>query len=116
MNYPEWATDKQKEGMDIFVVIVDEYHHFDIEFKKSNMDEEEYPRFEAVVTWDSNGGASLSHEFEIGWNHEKVWAHSGEELDEWQFIFSFGDCAREMSTEIFYLDMFFFMDRNAIGE
>jgi hypothetical protein len=117
-GYPIWATEKQREGIDKFSVIADKYGRFDIEFKPYNYAEEEQTAdFLAEVTWGYEGSdcnGIRQHEMRIAWCHEETWDHLGNKVEEWQFVFASGECAREMTTEMFYMDLFTCLDSIAI--
>ena len=108
--YPEWATDKQMEGMKEFASVAEEYGNFDIHFRKTNHDHGEH-RFDAFVTWGGmRSNQIIQHQFDIAWDHESKWDRYGELLEpHWQFLFACGDATREISTEVFYLVLFDFL-------
>lgn len=108
-NYPDWATDKQCEGMSDFINIADEFGSFDIGFIQVPCGSDH--EFTARVSWIHHGdGASLSHDFRIAFEHTQMWDSCGEELHEWQFVFADGDIAHPMEMSIFYIDLFHFMN------
>ncbi len=109
-NIPEWATEKQKEGMSLFNDIAGEYGSFVVSYRQSNNEDVDY--FFAVVDWDCPGAKDKRrHEFKIGWNYAKTWSHLGKVIEHWQFIFGDDEeCTREVTSEIFYMDLFFYMD------
>lgn len=57
------------------------------------------------------GEIQRQHEFDIAWNYEQTWDCYGDKKEEWQFIFSGGDATREMTTEVFFIDLFFMLDK-----
>jgi hypothetical protein len=112
-NIPSWATEKQKEGMEEFNGIADEYGNFKVEFSQSEWADDD--TFYANITWGNHfGKGERKHTIRIGWNYEQYFDHLGVENDTWQFIFSDGDCTREMSTEVLFLDLFSYLDGIAI--
>ncbi len=107
--YPEWATKKQKEGMEQFRMIADEFGSFEIEFKESH--DLSNHSFDAVVTWENhNAKGKREHEFWIAWDYEQTWDRYGDIVEEWQFVFSDGDTSQSMSTDMFFISLFFYMD------
>lgn len=110
-KYPEWATEKQQEGMEKFRGIASEYHDFTIDFTQSDLGEEDSTRFYANVSWGSEGlRGQRKHKFDIAYDYEATWDRCGVRLHEWQFLFAGGDATREISTEVFFLDLFFYLD------
>lgn len=108
---PQWATDKQLEGMKKFITIAKEYGDFDISFKPNNWGDEDRSIFIACVDWENyQASGRRHHEMRIGFDYEATWDCYGERVHDWQFIFAGGDATRELSTEIFFLDLFFYMD------
>lgn len=113
-EYPEWATEKQLEGMKLFYQILNEYlWTMDVEFKVSDHDDDSGSRFYAVVSWDQGEKGKRCHEFDIAFDYEATWNHLHERIHEWQFLFSGGDATRELSNEIIFMDLFWYMDREA---
>jgi len=109
-EYPEWASEKQKEGMKQFRMIADEFGQFNIEFKQSHYLSNH--SFDAVVTWENyEAKGKRKHVFWIAWDYERTWDKYGERVENWQFVFADGDATQSMSTEIFYIDLFFYMDK-----
>ena len=112
-NIPKWATEKQQEGMKLFNTIAREYADFEIEFTASDHDDEdEDSRFYAIITWGSfsNDKGQRVHSFDIAYDYERTWDKYGERVYEWQFLFSGGEATREVSTEVLFLDLFFYLD------
>jgi hypothetical protein len=113
--HPVWASDKQKEGMTLFNEIANEYGSFAVSFKQSMWADEDNV-FIAVLDWENcigKGVGARRHEFKIGWNYQDTWDQLGERVDRWQFIFGDdGECTRSVSTECFFIDLFFYMDKN----
>ena len=116
INLPEWANNKQKEGMELIYAIANEYGNFDISFKPDDSgleDEEAESVFYIVLDWTSHTGEAKTkrhHEMMIGFDFEATWDSCGERLHEWQFMFGNGDATREVSSEVFFLDLFFYFD------
>lgn len=107
-KYPDWASEKQVEGMKAFSSVAKEYGDFTVEFTPTDYDDGEH-RFYAVVNWRLLGG-EMQHTFDIGWYYERTWARDGTEKEpHWQFLFAGGDATREMSTEVFFLELFQFL-------
>lgn len=111
-NYPDWATEKQKEGMAKFTAIADEYWVFDIEFRQDDHgDEDDESRFYADITWGEGTPLGVrKYEFDIAFDYEATWNRHHERIHEWQFLFSGGEATREVSTEVLALDLFFYLD------
>tara|TARA_R110000787_G_scaffold184251_1_gene296189 strand:- start:103 stop:492 length:390 start_codon:yes stop_codon:yes gene_type:complete len=114
-NIPEWASAKQREGMDDFYELATEYGYFDISFRKPDYyTDDDDSEFVAILTWGYDTGKEdlgiRKHEIRIIWNHEQYFDHCGDKVDTWQFVFACGDATREMNTEVLFIDLFFFMD------
>lgn len=113
VNYPDWATEKQLEGMKKFVAIAEEYGSFEIGFETNNWGDEDDSIFIAVLTWGyegTNEKGIRKHKIRCGWDYEATWDCYGERVHDWQFIFAGGDATRGMSTEVFFVDLFFYLD------
>lgn len=50
-EYPEWATEKQKEGMKEFIEIANEYGDFDVTFEQERHGRGGHSRFTAKIEW-----------------------------------------------------------------
>ncbi|MGI9541938.1 MAG: hypothetical protein ACR2MX_01690 [Cyclobacteriaceae bacterium] len=93
--------------MEKFACIAEEYiFYINIEFKKDDSDDDN-SRFTAIITW---GEPARSRSFDIAFDYEATWDCYGDRLHEWQFLFSGGEATRELSTEVFFLDLFFYLD------
>ena len=114
-KYPEWATEKQKEGMDIFLGIATEYGDFNITFRQDDHDyDEDAHAFFADIAWSHNTAkGERKHEMLIAWDYEPTWNRYNERVHHWQFLFGGGDATREVSSEVFFLDMFWYLDEKA---
>ncbi len=116
-NYPQWSTKKQKEGMKLFNDIADAHGHFEVEFTQHEWTAElNLHAFYAVVRWSSHGLKDLGlreHTFPIAWDYEPTYSHTGELVHHWQLVIANGDATRELSLEVFYLDLFFALDKIA---
>lgn len=113
LEYPEWANEKQKEGMELIHCIANEYGDFDITFKPDDSGHEDESIFYIVLDWLSHTGDTEDkrhHEMMIGFDFEKTWDMHNEAIEEWQFMFGNGEATREVSTEVFFLDLFFYFD------
>lgn len=117
VNYPEWASEKQKEGMLEFSKIANEHGIFEIAFEQGNnddsddSDDSDKSLFEVALTWTPlDSTVARTHLMTVDFNYEQTWNHLGEELCEWQFVFGSGDCTRSMCSEMFYTDVFFRTD------
>lgn len=111
-NIPWWATEKQHEGMTKFNGIAAEYGNFEIEYQQGNWGEDD-DTFIALLTWGyegTNEKGIRQHKIRIGWDYERTWDCYGDRIHQWQFIFANGDATREMTTEVFFLDLFFYLD------
>lgn len=116
MEYPEWASDKQKEGMGEILSIV-EFGRFDISFKPGEFYEDEDHEFIVVFEWEAHNYKKLGkrhHEIRVCWDHQEFWDCYGERVYCWHFVFSDGDVSHRVSTEILFLDLFFYLDEQAI--
>lgn len=103
-----WATTKQQEGMSAFLDIASEYGNFDVSFFQSHGVED---AFTARVEWENNKAEGRrSYEFHVAWDYEPTLDCLGDELHEWHFVFAHGDASREMTSEIFFLSLFFYLD------
>lgn len=110
-EFPEWATPKQIEGMKEFVDVSNEYGCFKVAYKQSDWGDEDETRFYAVVTWGStNNKGCREHTFDIAYDYEPTWDYLNEPIEFWQFLFAGGDCTREISTEVFFLELFQYLD------
>ena len=113
IQYPEWANEKQKEGMELIFAIANEYGDFDISFKPDDSGYEDESIFYVVLDWTSHTGETKDkrhHEMMIGFDFEATWDKCGDRVHDWQFIFAHGEATREVSTEVFFLDLFFYFD------
>ena len=114
-RYPDWATDKQQEGMKRFLDIAYEYGDFTVSFEKDRHGRgDEYHSFVAVVEWENwQNPGTKKHEFYIAWDYEQTWDCHHQEIHDWQFLFGGGDATREISSEVFFVDLFFYLDKAA---
>ncbi len=117
-EYPEWATEKQIEGMKLFTSVVDEYlFQVSVEFKETDFEDvDNDSRFYAIVSWEKPEKGKREHTFDIAFDYEPTWNHLGERIHEWQFLFSGGEATREVSNEILFMDLFFYLDKTATTE
>lgn len=99
---PDWADDKEKEGMKAFLDIVEEYGMFEVTFKQSTFADD--MGFEADVRWFSFDTHGRAVPFSIYWNYEQLFNHLNEKVNTWQFVFS--DSGFEMSGQLFYMELF----------
>ncbi|MDH5639536.1 MAG: hypothetical protein OEZ04_13705 [Nitrospinota bacterium] len=103
-SYPEWATDKQKEGMAEFLAVAEAYGAFVVSFDRPRSSWMGPDSFTAAVKY---GNPERSHEFDIAFDYQDTWDCCGNLVPpHWQFLFSAGDCAREISIEVFFVDLF----------
>jgi len=111
---PEWANTKQLEGMRKFYRIASEYGDFVISFVKHGeyLHDNNNSMFCATLDWNSCGDRDVEKHYEmlIGFDYESTWDRYGEPVYDWQFIFADGDATREMTSEVFFLDLFFYLD------
>jgi hypothetical protein len=114
-NAPDWASEKQAEGMALFALIFADYeHHFDVSFKQSENDDSNH-RFIASVKWrygfdSKNQQEQRTHDFVVGWNVQETWSAANEKLSEWQFVFGDDDDAtRTLNAEYAFTDITFGM-------
>ncbi len=112
---PDWASEKQAEGMAIFELIFADYdYHLDVSFKPSENDDSNH-RFIASVTWnygfnEKNQQEQRTHDFVIGWNVQETWSADNEKIDEWQIVFGDDDDAtRTLNGEHAFTDIAFGM-------
>lgn len=114
-SYPEWATDKQIEGMQLFNNVLNEYlWEASVEFKETDFADEDSTRFYAVVFWDSGDKGKRQHEFDIAFDYEAEWDYLGERIHRWQFLFAGGEASRELTNEILFMDLFWYLDKVAV--
>lgn len=116
IEYPEWANDKQKEGMKKVHAIASEYIQPDISFKEDDSGHDDESIFYIVLDWEShscNDKGHRHHEMQIGFDYESTWDKYGDQVHEWQFMFGNGEATREMTSEVFWLDMFLYLDKFA---
>ena len=113
---PEWANEKQREGMANFLVVLGEYGFFiDCEFVESKFEDDEHDsRFTANLEWGVESKGFRRHSIEICFDFESTWSHTGEQVHQWQFVFGDGEIGREMTSEILFVDLFSYLDRVAI--
>ena len=107
--------------MKLIYVIANEYGDFDISFKPDDSGYDDESIFYIVLDWGSHTGEAKTkrhHEIMIGFDFEATWDRYGDRVYDWQFIFSNGEATREVTSEIFFLDLFFYLnDRHElIGE
>jgi hypothetical protein len=111
VKLPEWANDKQIEGMKEIIGIAKEYGDFGISFKQNDYGDEDDSIFIMCLDWGNyNTKGNRHHEMRIGFDYEQTWDCYGELVHDWQFIFAGGDATRELTTEVFFLDLFFYLD------
>lgn len=99
---PEWASDKEKEGMKAFLEIVEEYGQFTVEFKASKFPED--VGFEASVSWGRFDRGDISIPFSIFWNYDQLFNQLNEKVDTWQFVIC--DSGFTISSQLFYMELF----------
>ena len=103
LGYPDWATEKQLEGMRQFqAAFIDYGYLFDISFKGGRYGVDS---FCVVLTWSSKSGAKLTRTFHLAVDYVQTWNCFGVELHDWQLIFSSGDDTAEVSAEIILADL-----------
>jgi len=113
-EYPSWASKKQLEGMELFIGIAKEYGDFNISFKESQLCDADDSTFDVDIKWEHHTATGLrKHEMTVSFDYERTWNSMNERIHEWQFVFSGGEATREISTEVFFLDMFFYLDGKA---
>jgi len=116
-EYPEWANEKQLEGMKLFASIADEYlwdKHVSFKPHSYGDDDANESRFIAILRWDREKLGMRENEFDIAFDYEAKWDHLGNRIEEWQFLFSGGEATRELSNEILFMNLFWYMDDSAI--
>ena len=110
-KYPAWATKKQIEGMEEFCKIASEYGHFEISFKKHDgLLTEDCHQFDAIVYW-GHKSTKKDHKFNIAFDYESLWDRYGDRVFCWQFVFADGDATAPISTEVFFVDLFYESDK-----
>jgi len=113
--YPEWATARQIEGMQLFNNVLNEYlWAASVEFKETDFEDESGTRFYAVVFWDSDDKGKRQHEFDVAFDYEAEWDHLGKRIHRWQFLFAGGDVSRELTNEILFMELFWYLDKVAV--
>lgn len=113
-RYPEWASIKQKAGMQFFLNITDEYDYFSVRFEKDNHGDGAQHSFVSLVTWESPWvETERSYEMRIAWDYEKTWNHLGERMQGWQFLFSGNKITSQVSSETFFVELFFYLESSA---
>ena len=109
--FPDWATEKQKEGMEKFRSVAEEFGNFAIVFEKSEDQEDRPDSFDAVVSWwNAYSSVERKHTFHIDFDFEQTWNHLHERIYQWQFVFG-GEIGREILVEYFYLELFSELDK-----
>lgn len=109
--YPDWATTKQEEGMKLFLSIAEENGCFFTRFKKDNHGDDAQHSFIACLTWNNHlEKTERNHEMRIAWDYEQTWNRFDEEIHGWQFVFSGGETTRPVSSEMFFTDLFFYLE------
>lgn len=99
---PDWASRKEIEGMQEFLEIVNEYGRFDVDFSPATFDEE--VGFHADVKWNPAGRGERVVQFNVQWNYDQFFAADNKEYDCWQFVF--GESAFELTSQLFYMELF----------
>lgn len=119
-EFPEWATEKQREGMELFNEVTADYSLFNFTFENhpNAVCDNEEPEHDFIVnvSWGYDGADSKgirNHTFHIAWDYETTWDHMNERIYEWQFVFGDG-CGREVTTELFFVELFSFLDKIAV--
>ena len=108
---PDWANDEQLDGMRQIITIAKEYGYFDVTFKQSFLYWENESVFKVCLEWENSNAKGLRyHEMIVGFDYEETWDCYGEQVHQWQFIFDGGEVTREMTVEVFFLDLFFYLD------
>ena len=107
---PDWANEKQIEGMKAFLEIAEEYGQFNFEFKDRTFDED--TGFSVDVKWNPYGRGERVVEFSVFWNYEQLFNHRSESIDTWQFVFA--DNGFEMSGQLFYMELFQQVDNQLV--
>lgn len=101
-DLPEWATDKEQEGMKSFLEIVEEYGQFEVEFKPTTFADD--IGFDADVKWFSFDTHARKVSFSVHWNYEQMFNNLNEKVDTWQFVFA--DSGFTISGQLFYMELF----------
>jgi len=109
-SLPEWASEKQKEGMKAFLQIAEEYGQFNFEFKEETFDED--IGFGVDVKWNPYGRGMRVIEFAVFWNYEQLFNHRDEPFDAWQFVFA--ESGFEISGQLFYMELFQRIDEQLV--
>jgi hypothetical protein len=106
---PEWATDKEQEGMKSFLKIVEEYGQFEVEFKSTTFADD--IGFYATVSWSPFARPDIVHkvEYSIHYNFEQLFNSGLEKINTWQFVFE--DNGFQMSGQLFYMELFQHLDK-----
>jgi hypothetical protein len=107
---PEWADDKEKEGMKAFLEIVEEYGNFTVEFKQSTFADD--IGFDANVSWGRFDKGEVVIQFSVFWNYEQLFNYLNEKIDTWQFVFC--DSGFTMSSQLFYMELFQKLDEKLV--
>lgn len=109
IKLPEWATNKEQEGMKAFLEIVNEYGQFEVEFKPTTFADD--VGFEAVVSWSPFARPDIIHKvpYSIHYNFEQLFNHENAKINTWQFVFD--DNGIEISGQVFYMELFQYLDK-----
>ena len=115
LKFPEWASDKIKEGMSAFVGIVETYPSLDMDISFQQLTFDDEIGFDAEVSWLEFGiKIKKSVLFHVVWNYEQLFTPFDERFDCWQFVFD--DVGREISVELFFVELFFSVKKMLIKE
>ena len=104
-NIPEWASTKQREGMNYFYELATEYGSFDISFKQPEYySEDDDSEFIAILTWgyntDKDDLGIRTHEIRVAWNYEQYFDHCSSEVDAWQLYFLVGSITGKLKIKL----------------
>lgn len=107
---PMWASNKEIEGMEEFLSIVEEYGSFRVTFSELTFEEE--VGFFADVKWNPNNQGERVVQFNVQWDYEPTFNHKLESYKCWQFVF--GESAFELSSHYFFMELFQRVDEQLI--
>ena len=104
LGYPNWATEKQLEGMRQFNAALIDYHSlFDISFCSGSSGGDS---FAAALHWQAKSGTELTRVFQLAFDYEPTWNCFGVEIHDWQIVLAEGEATAEVSAEIIFVDLF----------
>lgn len=109
VNFPEWATEKQKEGMQVFYDLTTSLLPFETVFEISDDVEREH-QFVAKVLWTRYELGDREVTFVVDWDYQELFSSDGCRIYVWQCVLE-EDFGMSLSQEFFCMYMFQELDK-----